>query len=279
MSSWLLEPARGPTLPAVSDRPAGAAPAITFSADGGFDFAVRCLLTGVGYGMAEPGEMLATAEGIAPGDAEGWFRAWTELGARCDAIGARAAAAGHGHSAADAYLRAANYRFAGFYYVLATSDPGRHLSAWRAHRVSLRQAISHWDQPAQQLRVPWAGTEMVAWMVRAAAGTGSGDRPLMVIHNGLGLADLGHGDDRAARRRSPWVAHGRVRRSRPGPQPLHRRCGSRRRLGSGRRRGARRRPGGRWRRREPGRGRRDQRRRLPGGPPRRRRPPGHRPGV
>jgi hypothetical protein len=161
-------------------------PDITFSADGGFDFAVRCLLTGIGYGMAEPGEVLTTAAGVEPGDMEGWFRAWTELGSRCDAIATRAAHLGHDHSAADAYLRAANYRFAGFYYVLGSADPGRHLSAWRAHRTSLRHALLLWDQPAEQLRIPWGDATMRGWLVRAAEGTGSGDRPLMMIHNGLG---------------------------------------------------------------------------------------------
>ena len=161
-------------------------PDIRFSADDGFDFAVRCLLTGVGYSMAEPGEVLRTASGIEPGDREGWFRAWTELGARCDVIGDRAARAGHDHSAADAYLRAANYRYAGFWYVLGSADPGRHLSAWRAHRTSLRNALTHWDQAAEPLSVAWQGSEMRGWLVRPAAGTGRGDRPLMVIHNGLG---------------------------------------------------------------------------------------------
>jgi len=160
-------------------------PDITFSSDGDFDFAVRCLLTGIGYAMAEPGEVLATAAAVEPGDRESWFRAWTELGARCDATAGRAAATGHPHSAADAYLRAANYRFAAFYYVLGSADPGRQLSAWRAHRTSLRNALVNWDQPAEELRVPWGDATMRGWLVRAAEGTGVGDRPLMVIHNGL----------------------------------------------------------------------------------------------
>lgn len=160
-------------------------PDISFSSDGDFDFAVRCLLTGIGYAMAEPGEVLTTAASIEPGDREGWFRAWTELGARCDAIATRSARTGHPHSAADAYLRAANYRFAGFYYVLGSSDPGRHLSAWRAHRTSLRHALMNWEQHAEELRIPWGDATMRGWLVRAAEGTGGGDRPLMVIHNGL----------------------------------------------------------------------------------------------
>ena len=114
---------------------------------------MRRLLSGVGYAMAEPGEVLATAASVEPGDRESWFRAWTELGARCDAVAERAARFGHDESAADAYLRAANYRFAGFYYVLGSADPGPpplclagppHLAAQRPHALGPdRRAAEH----------------------------------------------------------------------------------------------------------------------------------------
>ncbi len=159
---------------------------VRFSADDGFDFAVRCLLGGVGAGMAEPGEVLATAATVVPGDRESWFAAWTALGARCEAIADRAVAVGHRRSASDAYLRAANYRFAGFYYVLGSADPGRHLSAWRAHRRCMESALTWWPTPVETMAVPYGEANLPVWLVRAAPGTGDGDRPLMVIHNGLG---------------------------------------------------------------------------------------------
>ncbi len=159
-------------------------PELRFSADDGFDFAVRCLLTGVGYAMAEPGEVLATAAGVPAGDLDGWFDAWTALGVRSDAVGAEAAARGHRASAADAFLRAANYRFAGFYYVLATSDPGRHRAAWEAHRRSLLASWEHGDHHVQAFDVPWGDASLPAWLARTAGGGGAG-RPLMLIHGGL----------------------------------------------------------------------------------------------
>jgi hypothetical protein len=79
-------------------------PDIRSSADDGSDVAVRCLLSGTGSSMAEPGEVLATAAGIEPGDLDGWFRAWTDLGSRGDAIAGRAAQLGRDERASDGVL-------------------------------------------------------------------------------------------------------------------------------------------------------------------------------
>ena len=57
---------------------------VRFSDDDGFDFAIRCLLNGVPYGLADPGELLAATGDVAAGDADGWFDALTDLGARLE---------------------------------------------------------------------------------------------------------------------------------------------------------------------------------------------------
>jgi len=155
---------------------------VRFSSDDGFDFAVRCILSGIGYGMADPGEVLATAEAVEGGDLDGWFDRWTALGAACDRIAEGCAHRGHRESAAQAWLRAANYRFAAFYYVLGTADPGRHGDAWLAHRRSLDAALAHWATPVERFEVPWQGTPLRAWHFRAPDPT---PRPVALIHNGL----------------------------------------------------------------------------------------------
>ena len=96
-----------------------------------------------------------TAAVVQPGDRESWFRAWTELGARCDAEAERAARFGHDESASDAYLRAANYRFAGLAVHVgqleARAADGRHserrqLRLWfRAQNTEVAPLII--DQP------------------------------------------------------------------------------------------------------------------------------------
>ena len=136
------------TIPAVA--------AVRFSDDDGFDFAVRCLLNGVPYRMADPEETIATAAAVAPGDSDGWYRALTDLGARVEALADASDRAGHRVSAAQAYLRAANYRYAGFWYVLATARAGEWAEAWRAHRRCLDAALDRWPTPAERVTVPWA---------------------------------------------------------------------------------------------------------------------------
>ena len=168
-------------------------PAVTagrFSDDDGFDFAVRCLLNGVPYRMADPQETIATAAAVTPGDSDGWYRALTDLGARSEAVAQRCDRAGHGVSAAQAYLRAANYRYAGFWYVLATAQREAWADAWRAHRRCLDAALDRWPTPAERVAVPWSPSEhpeanLEAWLFSPARPVGPPAR-LLVVQGGLG---------------------------------------------------------------------------------------------
>ena len=153
---------------------------VRFSDDDGFDFAIRCLLNGVPYAMADPGEVLAAVDGLAPGDVDGWFDRLSDLGARLEAEAHDRAARGHHVSAAGTFLRAANYRYAGFWYVLGTRDPGRWADAWRAHRRCLDAALAR--RPGV---VPVAAGPAAAVVFRSPV---AGDRPapVLVVQGGLG---------------------------------------------------------------------------------------------
>jgi hypothetical protein len=158
--------------------------AVRFSADDGFDFAVRCLLNGVPYGMADPGELLTAVGDVPAGDIDAWFDALTGLAARLEAQAAQQRDRGHAASAAGGFLRAANYRFAAFYYVLATRDPDRWLEAWRAHRVSLDAALDL-RPGCRRLPVPFDGIALDARLFSSADG-GARARPLAIVQGGLG---------------------------------------------------------------------------------------------
>jgi alpha-beta hydrolase superfamily lysophospholipase len=154
---------------------------VRFSDDDGFDFAIRCLLNGVPYGMADPGELFAATADVAPGDADNWFEALTGLGARLEAEADARAAQGYGVSAAGDYLRAANYRYAGFWYVLGTRDPSRWANAWRAHRRCLDAAL------ARRPGVARVDTELADVVVfRAPGATADRAAPVLVVQGGLG---------------------------------------------------------------------------------------------
>lgn len=156
--------------------------AVRFSSDDGFDFAVRCLLNGVPYGMADPGEVLAATGDLDPGDPDAWFDALTALGDAVEASADASAAGGHRVSAAGAYLRAANYRYAGFWYVLGTRDPGRWESAWQAHRRCLDAALDH-RSDVERLDALWADTTLPILFFRAPV---EATAPLVVVQGGLG---------------------------------------------------------------------------------------------
>ncbi|HSJ74439.1 MAG TPA: alpha/beta hydrolase [Miltoncostaeaceae bacterium] len=155
---------------------------VSFSEDPGFDFAVRCALNGVAYKMSEVGEVLATSAGVATGDLDGWFDAWTGRGRRVRAVAEACERDGHAESAAAAYLRAANYAFAGFWYVLGTSRPERAAAAWREHRDGFEAAMRNWPAPVARLAIPFGDDELDGYLFSPASG---GPNPLVVIVNGL----------------------------------------------------------------------------------------------
>src|SRR4029079_7042492 len=103
------------------------------------------------------------------------------LGARVEAIAIESDARGHDESASLAYLRAANYRYAGFWYVLGTTDPSRWQSAWHDHRRCLDAALSRRPE-TEQFDVPWGPGPSPAYLVRARGGSSR----LLVVQNGLG---------------------------------------------------------------------------------------------
>jgi hypothetical protein len=156
---------------------------VRFNDDFGFDFAIRCALNGVAYRMAEVGEVLATGPPVEAGDLDGWFTAWTGRGRRVRRVAEAAEAAGRRTSAASAYLRAANYAFAGFWYVLGTSEPERAPAAWREHRDAFEAAARLWPTPVERLAIPFEGAALDGYLFHPP-GVGSA-RPLAVIVNGL----------------------------------------------------------------------------------------------
>jgi hypothetical protein len=180
---------------------------VRLSDDPGFDFALRCLLSGVAYGMAEPGEVLAVADRLEAGDRDSWFDSLDALADRCQAIGESSAAGGHRHSAYGAFLRAANYRYAAFYHALGTRDPGRALPTWRAHRAALDRAFSLRDTPVERFEVATAdGVRVRGWLFTPAPAERE-PRPVVIVHNLLTapLSDvLMTGVDDAVRR--GWAA-------------------------------------------------------------------------
>ena len=156
---------------------------VRFSDDFGFDFAIRCALNGVAYGMSEVGEVLATGPGVPAGDLDAWFDAWVGRGRRLRAVGEACEREGRTESAAGAYLRGANYLFAGFWYVLGTTRAGEAAAAWREHREAFEAAARVWPEPVERLAIPFEGAALDGYLFGPLAA--EGPRPLVVIINGI----------------------------------------------------------------------------------------------
>jgi dienelactone hydrolase len=157
---------------------------VRFSEDWGFDFGIRAALQGAMYRMADVGEVLATGAAVPAGDIDAWFDAWTGRGRRVRDVAEACERDGRYESASLSYLRAANYLFAAFWYVLGTSDPGRHAAAWREHRTAFEKAMRLWPAPVERLSVPFGPALLDGYLYSPAAAP-PGPLPLTVIVNGI----------------------------------------------------------------------------------------------
>ena len=151
-----------------------------FFQDEGFEFAALQVLGSAAYRMAEAGEVLATVQRITEADADSWFDEWMAMAKRVHAIAVESEGRGQIASACDAYLRAAVYAGAAFFYVLATKDPGRELATWRWHRAAFDKAMHLWPTPVAKVDVPYEGTHLHGYFWTA----GSERRPVVILVNG-----------------------------------------------------------------------------------------------
>lgn len=157
---------------------------VTFLADGGMDFAVRCVLSGAPYATAEPGEVLAVLAEVVDGDARSWRDAWVGRGRTLAASAATDAAVGRTRTAWGAALRAANYLFAGNYYAPACTDAAGARSVWAEHRAAWGLAVSCWPTPAAPVVVDTPAGPLPGYWFSGSAPTHE-PRPAVVLVGGI----------------------------------------------------------------------------------------------
>jgi hypothetical protein len=132
-------------------------------------------------GGADLGELLTITSRIEDYDREGWYRSWNSMARRVLALGDGFAAAGHGRSAKEAYLRAANY-FRSCEVFLPPDDP-RKAVAWRSGRQAFLQAAGLSGGLIEHVRIPYEGTTLPGYLVKADLG--GQKRPLLLAQTGL----------------------------------------------------------------------------------------------
>jgi pimeloyl-ACP methyl ester carboxylesterase len=146
-----------------------------------FSFQFLRVLGSAASRQADVGECFATADHIVEGDFESWTREWTRTAERVEAAALRSGERKHDVSAADAYMRAANYyRAAEFYLHGNPTDPRiQELSGRGAHcfREGLRASgINH-----QLVEIPYEGTTLPGIFYSASGGRG----PVLIAQTGF----------------------------------------------------------------------------------------------
>jgi alpha-beta hydrolase superfamily lysophospholipase len=128
--------------------------------DPSFSFQLLRVLGSAASRQADVGECLATADRIVEGDFESWTKEWALSADRVEAAAQKSAGAGHQVSAADAYLRAANYfRAAEFYLHGDPQDPRiERLSDRSAH--CFKEGLSASGIEHQYADIPYEGTTL-----------------------------------------------------------------------------------------------------------------------
>jgi len=151
-----------------------------FFQDEGFEFLALITLGSAPYRVAELGEVLATIDAITDADPDSWFDEWMATSARVRRIAEHAESKGDLVSARDAFLRAANYAAAAFFYVLATKDPSRSLATWRSHRRDFDRAMKLWPTPVERIEIPYEGTHLHGYFWSG----GPDARRTIILNNG-----------------------------------------------------------------------------------------------
>jgi pimeloyl-ACP methyl ester carboxylesterase len=150
------------------------------------------------YGGGDPGEVEVLAGQITPGDDGSFFEAFAAFARRRIEEGDAAAARGHRATARDCYLRAAGMLGVAYHAVYGTPVDPRLVDAFHLQTATFDKALALGEPPAEPLVVPYEGTALPAYVLRAPAHAnerrpvilvgGGWDSTMVENHLGIGIA-------------------------------------------------------------------------------------------
>jgi pimeloyl-ACP methyl ester carboxylesterase len=127
-----------------------------------FDYQTLRAMAYAGFGGAEPGEVLVTAERIDEGDTESWHAEWRRTAALVERSADEALREGRTRTARSAYLRAHNYHRAAEFF-LPAADPRRRPTYERS-REAFRSGVDLLETPVESLEIPYEGTTLPGYL-------------------------------------------------------------------------------------------------------------------
>jgi alpha-beta hydrolase superfamily lysophospholipase len=161
------------------------------------------LLGLVPYGGADVGEIDVLVAQVKDGDDGSFFEACAAVATARIAEADAAVAAGHVATAYDCYLRASLYLAIGYHPLYGTPVDPRLVDAFLLQMDVFEKALRLGVVQAEPVDVPYGGTKLPAWFVRAP-GHETERRPVVLVgggwdssmtenHFGIGLAALARG--------------------------------------------------------------------------------------
>ncbi len=118
------------------------------------------------YGGADFGECTTTIERISDGDLDDWHREWKATAERVEGIGDESAAAGHGVSAREAYIRASTYYRTAYFPLFGKPVDPRLIEAFERETESFRKAAALFSPPIEVLEIPFEDGSLPAYLVK-----------------------------------------------------------------------------------------------------------------
>lgn len=125
-----------------------------------------------GHHGADIGEVINALRGLDEKDLSAWYEAWNSLGERVFALADEQERAGHRRSARNAFLRACTYlRTAGSMLYSTPADP-RMVNSNTRQTDAFQRAAALLDTPVEVVQIPFEGTTLPGYFLRAADETG-----------------------------------------------------------------------------------------------------------
>ncbi|MFQ5911795.1 MAG: alpha/beta hydrolase family protein [Nitrospinota bacterium] len=127
------------------------------------------LLSEAHYEGGDFHEMHKAGRKIPDGDMEAWWREWHGLGEEVEKVGDSELKRGHRLTARSAYLRAFNYYRTAEFFLLGDE---RKIPTYKICAEQFEKAAKLFDPPFEQIEVPYEGSSLPGWFIKAKEGKG-----------------------------------------------------------------------------------------------------------
>jgi hypothetical protein len=135
------------------------------------------------YGGGDAGEVDFLATKVTAADDGSFFTEFSALAQRRIVEGDEAVAKGHHRTARDCYLRAASFLAVAYHPLYGTPVDPRLVDAFHLQMATFDKAMALNDPPAEQLDIPYEGTRLPAYLLRAP-GYETTRRPAILVGGG-----------------------------------------------------------------------------------------------